>query len=149
MQSIATGDRPKDSVRKKTKTETQFKREFLKSEDVARQKDNLERLPRARRGTARGTGRARERGLRLSLLLWTFISLTFMNYFQLFLSPANSNGSFKRVLFSPNRNVWNVELNHPFVLIFSHDLSRWRAREYLGDTYLNNFDTEHKLSVEK
>lgn len=51
MQSIATGDRrPAKGQRahKKTKTETQFKREFLKSEDVARQKDNLERQPRAR-----------------------------------------------------------------------------------------------------
>lgn len=46
MQNIATGQRT--ALHKKTKTETQFKREFLKSEDVARQKDNLERLPRAR-----------------------------------------------------------------------------------------------------
>lgn len=41
-------DRPKDSaLHKKTKTKTQFKREFLKSEDVPGQKDNLERLPGA------------------------------------------------------------------------------------------------------
>lgn len=74
-------DRPKDiTLRKKTKTETQFKREFLKSEDALCGKKIICSVSAW--------------GSRLSLLLWTFISLTFMNYFQLFLSPVNSNGSF-------------------------------------------------------
>lgn len=78
------GDRPKDTRSKKTQTKTQFKREFLKSEDAA-EGDNLDSF-RPRHG--------------LSLPLWTFVSLTFMNYVQLFLSPANSNGSCGRSSFS-------------------------------------------------
>lgn len=61
-------DRSKDSVfHNKTKTKTQFKREFLKSKDVAKKKKDNSASPSAARGQ------------RLSLLLRTF-----MNYFQLF-----------------------------------------------------------------
>lgn len=56
MQNTATSQRT--ALHKKTKTKTQFKREFLKSEDVARQKDNLERLPGACAG-ARGAATLR------------------------------------------------------------------------------------------
>lgn len=112
MQNIATGDRPKDSVHKKTKTETQFKREFLKSEDVARQKDNLERLP----------GAAGQAGTRLAFV-FAIVNFYFAHFYELF-SVVFITGKFKWELqassFSLNHNVWNVEFkNHPFVLKFS------------------------------
>lgn len=96
--NAGAGDRPKDTRGKKTKTKIQFKREFLKSEDAAK-KDNLVSPP----------------GARLSLLLWTFISLTFMNYFHLFLSPANSN---RVQVFSCNRCFRQTSLRNTRLLLF-------------------------------
>lgn len=88
MQNIATGDRPKDSVHKKAKTETQFKREFLKSEDAAQQKDNLDRLPRARGRAPHKQGRRAcvclcYCELLFRLLLWIIFSCFYHRQIQL------------------------------------------------------------------
>lgn len=119
-------DRPKDSaLHKKTKTETQFKREFLKSEDVPGQKDNLDRVC---------PGPA---------FVFAIVNFYFAHFYELF-SVVFITGKFK----------WKLRASSfaaLFKMLFKYPFAEWHwgtfhpRLEYLCVTYLNNFDRAYIL----